>query len=65
VDTGQLYSETAAIFASAAPAVQSRIVAQFATAKPIPRRNFARMLYNRGLDVTIPGVDSRPARPWQ
>ena len=65
VDTGQLYSETAAIFASAAPAVQSRIVAQFATAKPITRRNFAGMLHNRGLDATIPGVDSRPARPWR
>jgi hypothetical protein len=65
VDTGQLYSETAAMFANAAPAVQSRIAAHLATAKAIPRRNFARTLYDRGLDVTIPGVDSRPARSWQ
>lgn len=64
VDTGHLYSEMAAIFASAAPATQSRIVAQLKTAKAIPREIFARTLYDGGLDVNVPGVD-KPEHPWQ
>ncbi len=64
VNTGHLYSETAAIFASAAPAAQSRIVAQLKTAKPIPREIFAKTLYDRGVDVNVPGVD-KPEHPWQ
>jgi hypothetical protein len=64
VDTGGLYSQTAAIFASAAPAVQSRIIGCLKSAKPIPRQIFVRTLYDQGLDVDIPGVDS-PAPPWQ
>jgi len=64
VDTGGLYQETAAIFASAMPAAQSRIVAQLRTAQPIPREIFARTLYDKGLDVNIPGVVT-PTRPWQ
>jgi len=65
VETRQLYPETVAIFVSAAPAAQSRIVEHLTTAKAIPRQIFARMLYDRGLDVTIPGVDARPTRPWR
>jgi hypothetical protein len=64
VDTGGLYSQTGAIFASAAPTVQSRIVGGLKSAKPIPRQIFARALYDRGLNVDIPGVES-PAPPWQ
>ena len=48
VDTGQLYSETATIFSTATPAVQSRIVERLKTTKPIYRNMFARMLYDRG-----------------
>lgn len=64
VDTGGLYSQTAAIFAGAAPAVQSRIVAGLKSAKPISRQIFARTLYDEGLNVDIPGVDSS-APPWR
>jgi hypothetical protein len=65
VDTGKLYPETAAIFASAAPAVQSRIVAHLDTAKVIPRQTFAKTLYDNGLDVIIPSVGTSDARPWR
>lgn len=64
VDTESLYPETVAIFASAAPAVQSRLVEDLKSAKPIPRQTFARTLYEKGFNIDIPGVD-RPARPWQ
>jgi hypothetical protein len=64
VDTGGLYSQTAAIFAGATPAARSKIVGQLKSAKAVPRQIFARTLYDRGLDIDIPGVD-RPAQPWQ
>ena len=64
VDTDGLYPETVAIFASAAPAVQSRIVEHLKTAKAVSRQTFAKRLYDRGLDVNIPEVE-RPARPWR
>jgi len=65
VDTGQLYSETASIFASAAPPIQSRIVEHLKTAKAVPRQLFARALYDRGLDISIPDT-TRPSLPsWQ
>lgn len=69
VDTGpiyrQVYDQAAAIFTNAAPAVQSRIVEHLATADSVPRQVFARTLYDKGLDVTIPGIDFTPARPWR
>jgi len=65
VDTRQLYQEMAAIFAAASPAAQSRIVERLKNAKAIPRQTFARLLYDKGLDVTIPGIDFTPTRPWQ
>lgn len=65
VETGQLYRETATIFADAAPAVQRRIVERLKTAKATPSQIFTRLLYDRGLDIVIPGVDFRPARPWR
>lgn len=64
VETERLYSESMAIFAAAAPAIQVRLAARLKTAKPIPRQAFARMLYDRGSDVSIPGVDATPSRPW-
>lgn len=64
VDTQALYRETSAIFVSLGPAVRSRIVEQLKTADPLPRRVFARTLYDHGVDVDIPGVDP-PTRPWQ
>jgi hypothetical protein len=64
VDTGGLYSQAAAIFASAAPAVQGRIVGALKSAKPIPRQIFARTLYDQGLNVDVPDFE-RPAPPWQ
>jgi hypothetical protein len=64
VDAGSLYSETAAIFAGAAPAVQNRIVAQLKSANAVSREYFAIALYERGLDIEIPGV-VKATRPWQ
>lgn len=65
VNTGGLYAQAAAIFASAAPAVQSRIVAQLKSVKAIHRQLFVQALHERGLDIEIPGVDGAAARPWQ
>ena len=62
VDTERLYSETATIFASGAPAVQNRIVERLKAAKAIPRQEFARALYDRGFALDIPDVERRP---WQ
>jgi hypothetical protein len=64
VNTQVLYQEAAAIFSRATPAVQGRLVEQLKTANPVPRQIFARVLYDKGFDVNIAGVD-RPARPWQ
>ena len=64
VDTGQLYQQTAAIFANADPAVQSRIVEHLKSAKATSRQTFAKALYERGLDVNIPGVEMPGARAW-
>lgn len=61
LDTGQLYPQTVEIFAKATPAAQSRILAQLKEAWAIPRQAFAKMLYEGGMDVDVPGVDfSRP-----
>jgi hypothetical protein len=64
VDTGTLYSETAGIFASATPAVQSRLLERIKSAKAVPRQIFARTLYDEGFDVKILGIDG-PAQPWR
>ena len=65
VDTGQLYQQTAAIFANADPAVQSRIVEHLKSAKAMSRQTFAKVLYDKGLDVNIPGVEMPSARARQ
>jgi hypothetical protein len=64
VDTGQLYQQTVAIFVSAPPAVRARIVEKLRVANSIPRQFFAKDLYDRGIDVDLPGV-GKPTRPWQ
>ena len=65
LDTGQLYWQTAAIFASAPAAAQSRIVEHLNTANAISREAFARVLHDKGLDVIIPGVERPEPRPWR
>jgi hypothetical protein len=64
VNTGTAYSETAAIFVGAPPAVQTLVLAHLAKAKPRAREIFARTLRDNGFEVDVPGVE-RPARPWQ
>jgi hypothetical protein len=65
VETERLYSESMSIFAGAPLGTQIRLAEQLKSAKPIPRQVFARMLYDRGSDVTIPGVDATPSRAWR
>lgn len=60
VDTEGVFPEMAAIFATAAPAVQGRLAAALESAKPIPRQIFARALSDRGVKIDIPGVAHRP-----
>jgi hypothetical protein len=57
--------ETAAIFANAAPAAQSRIIDQLKTVKLIPRQVFARSLYDGGWDVKDLDVEMPGNRPWR
>jgi hypothetical protein len=64
LDTGSLYPETVAIFASATPAVQRLLVEHLKSAKSVPRQIFATTLRDNGINIDIPGVD-RPSRPWQ
>jgi hypothetical protein len=64
VDTGLLYQQTAAIFANADRAVQDRIVEHLNGAKIISRRAFAKAVYDRGVDVNIPGVEMPGAHAW-
>lgn len=64
VDTQFLYREAATIFARAPPDAQSRIAERLKTADPLPRQTFAKMLYDEGFNVTVPGVQ-QPTRPWQ
>jgi hypothetical protein len=66
VDTGNLYQETAGIFEHSQPAVQTRIVTRLKTVPLIYRQAFARVLYDKGMDVDIPDVNGlRPTRPWR
>jgi hypothetical protein len=65
VDTGRLYPETAEIFASSTPAAQSRIVDKLKTTNSIPRQVFARVLYERGVDLKSLNFEVPDLRPWQ
>lgn len=64
VDSG-LYDEMASTFESAPPGVQKRIAQQLRTASPHSRQIFATVLYNRGLDVTIPDTTVPGLRSWE
>lgn len=64
VDTGALYRQTVAIFANAAPAVQRRLVERLKFAEPIPRRIFARILYDKGFDIDVPDF-RKPSHSWE
>jgi hypothetical protein len=64
IDTGSLYPQTAAIFASATPTAQSRLAVKLKSVSLVARQILARALYDKGLDIHLPGVDG-PARPWQ
>jgi hypothetical protein len=44
--------------------VQNRIVAQLKSANAVSREYFGIALYERGLDIEIPGV-VKATRPWQ
>ena len=65
LDTRQLYDEMASIFESTSTDVQQRIVQELRAASPLSRQIFARVLYDRGLDVTIPGATIQGLRSWQ
>jgi hypothetical protein len=65
VDTGRLYPETAKIFASSTPAAQSRIVDELKRTNSIPRQIFARVLYERGVDLKSLNFEVPDLRPWQ
>jgi hypothetical protein len=65
VDTGKLYQQTATLFADAAPATQSRIVALLQTARAANRQGFANTLRDRGSDVVIPNVETPKVPAWR
>ena len=65
LNTRQLTRELAGVFEGAPTAAQKRIVAQLDTADDRSRRWFAKALYDKGLDVAIPGIESPAARPWE
>lgn len=65
VDTGRLYQETAAIFATVPPDGQNRIVEHLGAANSISRQMFARMLYDKGLDIHIPNTEMPGLHSWE
>ena len=65
VNTGWFYRETAQIFGRAAPAAQVRILDELKTATPIARQNFARALYDEGLDAKVPDTEIPGLHSWE
>ena len=65
VNTGQLYWQTAGMFRDVSPVIQNSIVEKLKTLNVSFRRAFARTLHDRGVDVTIPGVETPDVRPWR
>jgi hypothetical protein len=65
VNTGQFYWQMADNFGHASPIVQNRIVDRLGSASMVARRQFARELHLRGIDVNIPGLERSEARPWR
>ena len=64
-DTLPSYDEMTSIFERASPDVQQRIVQPLRAASPLSRQIFAGVLYDRGLDVTIPDTEIRGLRSWE
>jgi hypothetical protein len=64
LDAGQL-NEMASIFESAPANVQQRILQQLKAANPIARQIFARVLYDRGLDIVIPDTAIPGQKSWE
>ena len=65
LENGRLYEEMASVFESVPAPVQQRIVQQLGAASPLRRQTFARVLYDHGLDVTIPGTTTPRLRSWE
>ena len=65
LDAAQFYDEMASIFESAPADVRRRIVQQLSAASPLPRQTFARVLYDRGLEVAIPDTTIPGLRSWE
>jgi hypothetical protein len=63
VNTGALYPETVAIFSRATPSVQQRLADALGSAKRVPREVFTRAIYDKGININIPGME-KPSRPW-
>jgi hypothetical protein len=64
VETERLFAESMAIFSSVPRETQIRLTEQLKSAAPNARQTFARMLYDEGSDLVIPGVEATPNRPW-
>lgn len=65
LNTGQFYWNMADIFEHALSTVQYRIVERLKSTSMVARRQFARELHERGIDVNIPGLERSDARPWR
>jgi hypothetical protein len=65
INTQVLYQETAEIFVRAPTSARSRIIDSLRNADAIPREAFAKVLSDRGLDVSIPATKSPELRPWR
>jgi hypothetical protein len=65
LDTERSYDDMASIFESASASVQQRIVQHLRAASPLPRQIFARVLFDRGLDVKIPDTAIPGLRSWE
>jgi hypothetical protein len=64
VGTQRLYRQTAAIFADAAPFVQSRIGEHLKSLGSLPRQILVGVLRERGVDVVIPNATPSDLQPW-
>ena len=64
VETERLYLEMADVLERAAPDVQAMLVQELSEAQKRPREVFARLLYDRGVRVTIPNATPTIRQPW-
>jgi hypothetical protein len=65
INTQVLYQEAAEIFLRAPTSARSRIIDSLRNTDARPREAFAKLLSDRGLDVSIPGTDLPESRPWR